>query len=830
MATPTTNAPAPPQQPQNFGVVGNISSPDKTLTKESPEVQAELQRAEQSDVTAIGSAIMEQERKQPSVLTSEGGRKQIGEDEAQLDSMTQQTGETQQAGTTQQGPATTAPQVSQDKDIQATIDSDPIIQKLSQLQATDDAMSAQMIQQITQQYAQRKAEQETANKARMGATRKAGFRTGLQRYGTQMQESILGAQQAAGIQSLAKLDSEEKMLIMQARQSQSQKQYASLRETMGRMSEIRSQKRQETQDLFNREMQLQQQAMSAARFGMDVKQFERAERKDAFEQFNTLISQGVSFDQMNPEDQERFSQATGIAPEGLRSLAQVTAEAAAAASQEQRLDTAGKILDIMGKIPEGQVIDIGGVEYEGLKSDDPNTQIMTETVTNPDGSKTVRYVTVDKDTGKPIGYTEGTNLGKEDPELSIAEAKELGVAIGTKRSEVAGMMPKSEGEKPTKDQYQVAGFVTRMDRSQKVMDKVEADILALDPTIFFAQKEMPEIMKSDLIKSFEQAERSFINATLRRESGAAISEDEYKSARLEYFPQPGDNQDLITRKKEARQGVIDNFTNEAGPAYRPPDSAAPTTVGLAPLVKSDYGNLDDLISENRDYYDVALDAKREFPQYSDDDILQIIQSGGFDQVPGTTEKGPGELSEKYEAGGDPSRIGWDSTGGYSYGKYQLAHNNAKKFVDTTLSAVNPGLAAVFKGIKFGTKLFRDTWKKVAKKDPEGFGAAQKEHIKTTHYDPQAKKLSKAGLDVNKYSSALQNVVWSVAVQHGANTNVVTNAFKNAGKNASEEDIIREIYKERWLGGQRFRSSTAAVKRGVKNRFDNELQDALNMLA
>ena len=34
----------------------------------------------------------------------------------------------------------------------------------------------------------------------------------------------------------------------------------------------------------------------------------------------------------------------------------------------------------------------------------------------------------------------------------------------------------------------------------------------------------------------------------------------------------------------------------------------------------------------------------------------------------------GALSEKYESRGNPAIIGWDSTGGWSYGKYQLAAN------------------------------------------------------------------------------------------------------------------------------------------------------------
>lgn len=50
----------------------------------------------------------------------------------------------------------------------------------------------------------------------------------------------------------------------------------------------------------------------------------------------------------------------------------------------------------------------------------------------------------------------------------------------------------------------------------------------------------------------EQAQRDFINAALRRESGAAIADSEFSNARLQYFPQPGDSAQVIAQKKQNR--------------------------------------------------------------------------------------------------------------------------------------------------------------------------------------------------------------------------------------------------------------------------------------
>ena len=66
-------------------------------------------------------------------------------------------------------------------------------------------------------------------------------------------------------------------------------------------------------------------------------------------------------------------------------------------------------------------------------------------------------------------------------------------------------------------------------------------------------------------QKIEQAQRNFINAVLRRESGAVISKEEFANARHQYFPQPGDDPAVLTQKKQNRDMVIRNFAIESGP-------------------------------------------------------------------------------------------------------------------------------------------------------------------------------------------------------------------------------------------------------------------------
>lgn len=62
----------------------------------------------------------------------------------------------------------------------------------------------------------------------------------------------------------------------------------------------------------------------------------------------------------------------------------------------------------------------------------------------------------------------------------------------------------------------------------------------------------------------EQAQRDFINATLRQESGAAIGANEFDNARKQYFPQPGDTQKVREQKAANRKLVIEGFKRSAG--------------------------------------------------------------------------------------------------------------------------------------------------------------------------------------------------------------------------------------------------------------------------
>lgn len=193
-------------------------------------------------------------------------------------------------------------------------------------------------------------------------------------------------------------------------------------------------------------------------------------------------------------------------------------------------------------------------------------------------------------------------------------------------------------------------------------------------------------------------------------------------------------------------------------------------------------------------------------------VESLYGGGGFNNVPSTTLNGSlGSLSARFESKGNPGVIGYDNTGGLSYGAYQLAHNNAQIFVNQSKYANE------FKGIPFNSQQFQNKWKQVAARDPQGFLQAQHDFIQKTHFEPQVKKLESAGIDVASLPQVVKDVIWSTAVQHGPNNDIIKQAFAKT-KSGDPAELIRNIYALRWAGGRNFARSTPDVKQGVYNRF------------
>lgn len=150
---------------------------------------------------------------------------------------------------------------------------------------------------------------------------------------------------------------------------------------------------------------------------------------------------------------------------------------------------------------------------------------------------------------------------RKERETAVKE-KELGL----KAQEIA-QKAKEEKTLP-QNQYAAAGFARRMQQSEDVFDALGQ--AGFDPTSPSAslQKVLPDIAQPDLLKRQIQAEQNWVNANLRRESGAAISQAEFDNAAKQYFPRPGDSPEVLDQKRLNRLQVQQNISAEAGKALQ----------------------------------------------------------------------------------------------------------------------------------------------------------------------------------------------------------------------------------------------------------------------
>lgn len=122
-------------------------------------------------------------------------------------------------------------------------------------------------------------------------------------------------------------------------------------------------------------------------------------------------------------------------------------------------------------------------------------------------------------------------------------------------------------EKTTEFKAKSFGFGTRMDNSDKTLQNIDKKFMESGTTWEYLTPRgdyVPNWLKWTEQQQYEQAQRDFINAKLRQESGAVISPSEFDNARKQYFPQPWDTNETILQKQKNRELVILEMFRNAG--------------------------------------------------------------------------------------------------------------------------------------------------------------------------------------------------------------------------------------------------------------------------
>lgn len=117
------------------------------------------------------------------------------------------------------------------------------------------------------------------------------------------------------------------------------------------------------------------------------------------------------------------------------------------------------------------------------------------------------------------------------------------------------------------EQAKSAAYADRMVNSSPIIDNTAKASMDAGQVARDSVPLVGNYLTSDSYQSAKQAQLDFINAILRRESGAAISPSEYKSYAKQYFPQPGDSDEVLSQKSVNRQKALNGVERSAGPAY-----------------------------------------------------------------------------------------------------------------------------------------------------------------------------------------------------------------------------------------------------------------------
>jgi transcriptional accessory protein Tex/SPT6 len=141
---------------------------------------------------------------------------------------------------------------------------------------------------------------------------------------------------------------------------------------------------------------------------------------------------------------------------------------------------------------------------------------------------------------------------------------------------IAGNVQLADKKEPTESQANAYTYYSRMEESDKIIrdlngkyDPYKINIKTSGKTALIpGGQDVANYFLSENDQKVEQAQRNFINAVLRRESGATIQPSEFDSANQQYFDQPNDKPGVLKQKAANRKTAIEGIKRAAGPSIK----------------------------------------------------------------------------------------------------------------------------------------------------------------------------------------------------------------------------------------------------------------------
>lgn len=212
----------------------------------------------------------------------------------------------------------------------------------------------------------------------------------------------------------------------------------------------------------------------------------------------------------------------------------------------------------------------------------------------------------------------------------------------------------------------------------------------------------------------------------------------------------------------------------------------------------------------------------------------------------------GQTSEKYESGGNGTGtinnyLKSNDFGGASYGTYQFASMlpllmpNGNYRTSKGTSPLMQYLSTSrfkerFAGLTPATPEFDAMWRQISKENfnvdrtKDAFWIDQHYYIQSKYYNTCIANVQRTGIDLSRFGVAVQDMVWSCAVQLGpANTKVFTDPLRGKAQ-LSDAEIIKMVTQYKVDNVSKlFKSSSQDIRNSVVARWKSEEKDLLALV-
>lgn len=150
-------------------------------------------------------------------------------------------------------------------------------------------------------------------------------------------------------------------------------------------------------------------------------------------------------------------------------------------------------------------------------------------------------------------------LGMDKTRSEIKENEAQALKLGSEAAmEAAGGGTK----RPTATEFTARGFADKARQANAALESVQAGGFNPSKMTNLIEGLAPVGFQSAGFQKSDQARRQFVNAVLRRESGAAIPPSELENYTRQYFPVPGDSDAVKAQKAESRKLAIAGLESE----------------------------------------------------------------------------------------------------------------------------------------------------------------------------------------------------------------------------------------------------------------------------